>query len=377
MKTLLQISKMVLVTLFFSAFFSSTLRAQNSVYTVNSTDSLLCNGAAYLDSSMWNSPITWMNGNTILASNTFSLTNLCIGSYTVTYTDANGNPVTETFTIHNGTPDPCAGFYINVVSQNPSNPGFCDGSASVTAIGGTAPYSYLWNTGEVTSSLNQLCSANYFCTVQDANGCSSSASIYVTDSIAPSDSLYIFNDPLPGDTINGDLGTATTEDCTLDLSNVYTAGITDSYLDSGMVYIVWTLNDWNNQPIVSYTLPYPMDTTFYGLFQATLEVYCHGKSTNPYDLTVVDHVLVSAASVEENTLENVVFNNPVNEKLSIQLPEAGAYDAVLVDLSGKMAAHEKVNNDNRLNINTSNLGTGVYVLKINGKNGWFTTKIIK
>ncbi len=47
----------------------------------------------------------------------------------------------------------------------------CDGTAEVSATGGTAPYSYSWSNGETTSSVDSLCEGTYYVMVTDANGC--------------------------------------------------------------------------------------------------------------------------------------------------------------------------------------------------------------
>lgn len=59
----------------------------------------------------------------------------------------------------------------------------CDGSASIMASGGTAPYSYEWSTGTQTDTIAQtdLCAGTYTVTVTDAEGCSRSLSINVPE----------------------------------------------------------------------------------------------------------------------------------------------------------------------------------------------------
>ncbi|MFH1321411.1 MAG: T9SS type A sorting domain-containing protein, partial [Bacteroidota bacterium] len=64
--------------------------------------------------------------------------------------------------------------------------GNCDGSATVTASGGTPPYTYLWDdpNSQTTQAATGLCAGNYSVTVFDANGDSIVASVTVTESPA-------------------------------------------------------------------------------------------------------------------------------------------------------------------------------------------------
>ena len=56
----------------------------------------------------------------------------------------------------------------------------CDGTGSVTANTGVAPFSYLWEDGRTTQSINQLCPGNFNVTVSDAYGCMDTTHINVT-----------------------------------------------------------------------------------------------------------------------------------------------------------------------------------------------------
>lgn len=69
------------------------------------------------------------------------------------------------------TNSPCNGLAATTSFTNESVCGACDGTASVTATGGTAPYSYLWSTGSTAALLNNQCSGSYNVVVTDANGC--------------------------------------------------------------------------------------------------------------------------------------------------------------------------------------------------------------
>lgn len=50
--------------------------------------------------------------------------------------------------------------------------GGTDGAATLTATGGTAPYSYLWPNGNTTNTLTGLSGGNYIVSITDAIGCS-------------------------------------------------------------------------------------------------------------------------------------------------------------------------------------------------------------
>ncbi len=124
-----------------------------------------CDGSATLTASGGTAPYTysWPGG---------SLSNLCAGTYTGSVTDANGCTASCTVTVY----EQSSSLSLSCSSTN-ANCGQCDGSATLTAIGGTAPYTYSWPGG----SLNNLCAGTYTGTVTDANGCTASCSVTVYD----------------------------------------------------------------------------------------------------------------------------------------------------------------------------------------------------
>jgi len=52
-----------------------------------------------------------------------------------------------------------------------SGPGIADGSATVQAAGGTAPYTYAWSNGAATATITGLAAGDYTVTATDINGC--------------------------------------------------------------------------------------------------------------------------------------------------------------------------------------------------------------
>ena len=64
--------------------------------------------------------------------------------------------------------------------------GELDGQITVSATGGTAPYSYLWNTGETSQTLSDIEAGIYTVTVTDDAGCIARRTIELQNANAPS-----------------------------------------------------------------------------------------------------------------------------------------------------------------------------------------------
>lgn len=113
--------------------------------------------------------------STVPPQNGTTATGLDPGSYNVVITDGIGCTDTATVTINQSPPLAGSTAAINV-SCNGGN----DGEISVTAVGGTAPYTYLWAPGgQTTPTITTQSAGNFDVTVTDANGCI----IVLTDSI--------------------------------------------------------------------------------------------------------------------------------------------------------------------------------------------------
>jgi gliding motility-associated-like protein len=106
---------------------------------------------------------------------TATATALVPGSYCVTVTDANGCTETICATVPN-TP----GVSASISSQTPATcNGDCDGTATVSASAGIAPYTYAWSNGQTTNVATGLCAGSYTCTVTDASGCTSTVTVVI------------------------------------------------------------------------------------------------------------------------------------------------------------------------------------------------------
>ncbi len=109
----------------------------------------------------------WSNGGT-----SATVTNLAPGTYSVTVTNVGGCTATAMATI---TAPPA----LQVSASSTPNTGANNGTATVTATGGTAPYTYTWSNGANTATTTGLATGTYTATVTDANGCTQTASATV------------------------------------------------------------------------------------------------------------------------------------------------------------------------------------------------------
>ncbi len=104
-------------------------------------------------------------------------TGLSAGIYTVTVTDGNGCTATATAAIT----QPLLVLSASITTiANVSCNGGTNGSASVTAIGGTTPYNYIWNpSGQTNATATGLSAGTYTVTVTDAHGCTASTTAII------------------------------------------------------------------------------------------------------------------------------------------------------------------------------------------------------
>lgn len=104
-----------------------------------------------------------------------SIGNLPAGNYSVTVRDGNNCTTDSDFVIYSP-----AALNLSYTAKDVSCFGEQDGNISLAANGGTAPYSYKWNTGSANDSIGNLGAGNYFVTVTDDHRCTASDSIFVS-----------------------------------------------------------------------------------------------------------------------------------------------------------------------------------------------------
>jgi gliding motility-associated-like protein len=163
------------------------------------------NGTATVTPTYGDPPFSflWSTGG-----NNSSITNLTAGNYTVKITDSTGCDTTYSLTIS----QPAVLTVSVVINSNVTCSN--DGSATVSATGGIAPYTYLWGTTPIqsNSTINNLAAGTYSVTVTDNSGCTETSSATITQpvplslSITNADSILCFGQKNGSITVNASGG---------------------------------------------------------------------------------------------------------------------------------------------------------------------------
>ena len=192
------------------------------------SDSLICadseNGALTINPQGGTAPYEylWSNGQQSKIAQ-----GLTEGQYSVTVTDDNGCQTTmEALSVF--APEP-----INVITEN-SDALLLDcsdsknGTLTASALGGKAPYTYLWSDGQQSSTAQGLAEGQYRVTVMDNNGCEATSSTINITAPAPLQLALISESPATA----GDLLEIQASGGTIPYTYVWNNGIEGPTLDN-------------------------------------------------------------------------------------------------------------------------------------------------
>ncbi len=133
-------------------------------------------GSASVSATGGSTPLTylWSNGQS-----TPVISGLTNGSYSVIVTDALGCTSVQTTSISQPT------VLTSSVSNTPSSCIVNNGTATVSASGGTNPFTYLWNNSQAGQTATGLGAGNYSITVTDGNGCTTISTTNIVTNNGP------------------------------------------------------------------------------------------------------------------------------------------------------------------------------------------------
>ncbi|MES2132737.1 MAG: LamG-like jellyroll fold domain-containing protein [Bacteroidota bacterium] len=155
-----------------------TITQPTAIATSTAATNILCNGgstgSATITASGGTGAYTYLWSTTATTS---VITGETAGVKTVTVTDANGCTKTNTVTIN----QPATAVSSATAVTNVLCFGNSTGSATVTASGGTGAYTYLWSTAATTSVITGQPLGVRTVTVTDANGCTTTNTVTITE----------------------------------------------------------------------------------------------------------------------------------------------------------------------------------------------------
>ncbi|MBC7775470.1 MAG: SprB repeat-containing protein, partial [Phycisphaerae bacterium] len=170
-------------------FFSLKIAAQPIVIStqVAPTSCNTCNGFINMSVTGGTPPYAYDWSNLPGTNNPQDVSTLCIGTYTVTVTDATGNTKTTSATIIE------ASSVLSYTVTNVLCTGGNNGSISLTVSGGVAPFTYIWGSGSTTQDISGLAPGTYCVTVADAHGCTAVQCVNITQSPPPTPTVCVTN----------------------------------------------------------------------------------------------------------------------------------------------------------------------------------------
>ncbi len=132
----------------------------------------------YLDGSinittLGDAPFTWSWDN---GFSTEDLSSLSSGDYILTTTDSNSCFRVDTFSLN----DPVQ-ISSSTITDTLSCIGLCDASGIVIAQDGIAPYTYLWDDGQISNTAINLCYGTNTVIITDNNGCLDSNEVFISN----------------------------------------------------------------------------------------------------------------------------------------------------------------------------------------------------
>lgn len=278
----------------------------------------MCNGAAVINPTGGTPTYTinWSNSQTGT-----SVTNLCAGVYAVQIIDGNGC-LTDTNVVINSSSTITGE---NIVTTDETCAGLCNGSATVTAIGGVGAVSYNWvHNGSTNPSQTGLCAGTYFVNMIDANGCSRTASVVINSAVTLSVTSQITQSSCSSST-----GSIT----------VNVSGGTGVYTYAWIPAVGSTTNVATNLAPGTYTL-----TVTDGNGCSNTEIYSMGTANGPIITYSQTNITCSNSSSCDGSIDIVVnggtpggtisWSNGATNTLSIGSLCAGVYSVIVLDGAG-------------------------------------------
>ena len=331
-----------------------------------------CDGSANATITGGNPSYTynWSTGST-----SPQIKGLCAGTYSVTITDNKGCTSTATAYVFTDTSvanvNPIIA-YTKTTDETAADA--CDGTATVTALGGTAPYSYKHSNGSKSAIEAALCTGLHTVDITDAIGSSVSLS-YLISTPENTVSNITYQDSTVNDTVVAEV----VENCAIPYGSVDSVLIHDyTFFSSDLVTVTWAV--YSPVDTIYITESYDL-TGGNGVYSIELSLLCPEKAIGQF-LKATDQIYYHAGLVngvkENNTNLNLsVYPNPFTSNITVKIEQTGTYVVSLYDIRGKLILNESHSSTNQIQLNLKELSKGQYILTIQNDTQITTVKIVK
>jgi PKD repeat protein len=344
-------------------------------------------------------PFTYDIGQGPTSDPTFS--NLAEGTYTIILKDKNDCSASVTIEVES-----TGGPQLNVLNTTEAKCDKQNGSITVSAVGGFAPYSYDIGQGSTDNpKFSNLAGGNYVVTLTDANGCTATQSITLGNLPAPTFGIGNIKDASCGDANGGfnvsafggaapyqfSIGGANTSDPNFSnlAAGTYTVVVTDANNCTTALGVTIegidppSININNNQPVSCGQSNGRFDVEVTGgqapyFFDIgngeTANSSFTGLKSGTYPLTVTD-----AGGCSQTTEVIIQGTSEINLAFKDLSPASCGLDngSFTASPSGGVAPYTfKLNNEDAQDSSFTNLPAGTYSLTTYDANGCFSTKNI-
>jgi hypothetical protein len=314
---------------------------------------------------------TWSN-----AATTASITGVSAGTYTLTVTDNNGLTTSDVASIT----EPAILMAVMTVDSNVSCNGLRDGGVSAAGMGGTAPYSYVWDNSLTSASLTGLPAGTYSVTITDNNACMVSDTVVVTEPAVLSSSSTInacdsftwtqtgLTYELTGtysDTVQSSAGcdSILTLYLSIDRADTSVLQVGDSITALGSGSFQWIDCNNNSQAIPGATFKvfYPSVSGSYAV------IVSNGSCVDTSECTPV--IITGLSDYAQTNQLFEIFPNPTSTSVTIKLGSATLLKEPqtlkLRNISGILIREVTLQSVEQL-LSLEDLPEGVYLLEISG-----------
>ena len=255
-------------------------------------------------------------------------TNLIAGSYSVTVTDANGCTANTNVTVT----QPAAPLTLSTSQINVDCFGNNTGSIDLTPAGGTSQYAYAWSNNTTNEDPSGLLAGTYNVLVTDAQGCTATTSISISEPAAP---LTLSTTQINVDCFGNNTGSVDlspsggTQQYTYSWSNNASSQDLTGLIAGQYNVLVTDLQGCTATTSVTISEP----AASLSLSTVPVDVLCYGNNTGSIDLLVAGGTGPFGYAWSNNSITEDIVNLT-----------AGTYNVVVTDNNGCTLATNAVIN---------------------------------